>query len=126
MRERWSSLAVRGAALVFLGLALAAGCAGQSQSNADPDLCPGVCEKGKKCPMAPPVGSCDDECLGEDYVAEQSGCHDVYLKSVDCLSKLADVCTGQTACVGPLKVVYDCEHAYCAAHASDQACVNVK
>ena len=111
--------------MLLLAAMLGGGCSGQSTNGAQEDLCPGVCERGKKCPTAPPVTSCDDECLGEDYVAEQASCHDDYLKSVACLSKLDDICTGPTACSKEILVVYNCEHVYCAAHAGDPACVNV-
>jgi len=122
--------AVWGSALFVLGGLSATGCAGQSTNGSEQaDLCPDVCTRGKKCPMpptAPPIGSCDDECLGEDAVATNSGCHDSYLKSVACLHALDDICTGLIACATELKIVYDCEHTYCAAHAGDPTCVNVK
>jgi hypothetical protein len=76
--------------------------------------------------MAPPVPNCDDECLGEDALAEQSNCHDSYLASVACLSKLDDICTGPVACAKELGVVYTCEHTYCAAHVGDPTCVNIQ
>jgi hypothetical protein len=126
----WVRAAAWGTAVSVLGGLAGTGCAGQSTNGSEQaDLCPDVCNRGKKCPLpagTPPIQNCDDECLGEDALALQAGCHDAYLKSVACLSKLSDVCTGPTACLAEIKVVYDCEHSYCMAHGGDPTCVNLK
>ena len=116
--------AARVGGLVTVGLLLASACAAESTSDEDP--CPGVCAKAKKCPGAVPVQeSCDDHCLGEDALAEESGCHDQYVKSIACLAKLKDVCTGLTACANELAAAQLCEHSYCSAHQKAEVCVNL-
>jgi hypothetical protein len=77
--------------------------------------------------MPPPIsGTCDDFCLGQDFVAVNTGCHDLYLKSTACTAKLADVCTAATDCGEEIGATYICEQNYCAAHEGDDACVNVR
>lgn len=106
---------------------LAGGCAGKSTGDeAQSDPCPDVCAKGRKCPNAPPISvTCDDFCLGNDAVAEDTGCHDLYVKSTQCSAKLADVCTADKDCRDEILAAYTCEHNYCSAHPGDQICVNV-
>jgi hypothetical protein len=120
-------VSARASALFILGVLLTGACAGKSSGDdAQSDPCPDLCAKGMKCPGAPAIqGSCDDFCLGQDYVAENTGCHDLYLKSTACTAKLSDVCTAQTDCRTEILAAYTCEHNYCAAHPSSDACVNV-
>jgi len=114
-------------ALVALGLFLTGACAGKSTGDdAQSDPCPDVCTRGRHCSNAPPLtGSCDDFCLGQDFVAENTGCHDLYVKSTQCSAKLADVCTTDTACRTEILATYTCEHDYCSAHPGVDACLNV-
>jgi hypothetical protein len=70
--------------------------------------------------------SCDDMCLGQDYVAEVSGCHDLYQKSLSCSVKLANACTALTDCGAEINATYACELAYCNnGHRGTDACANV-
>lgn len=118
------SVAVR---LLVLGLAfggIAAGCGGQTTQDSDgATLCPELCKKGKPCPMAPIVGDCDDFCLGEDYRATQTGCHDLYDKAELCISKLDDICTSPKVCAAEINATNTCEVAYCNKHMDDEVCV---
>ena len=117
----------RTSALLVLGVLLSGACAGKSSGDdAQSDPCPGACAKGRKCPGAPAITvSCDDFCLGQDYVATNTGCHDLYLKSTRCTAELDDVCTAPTACNAEITAVYTCEHDYCLVHPAIDACVNV-
>jgi hypothetical protein len=110
-----------------LGLAsLGAGCAGESSGSSDADRCPDQCERGKKCPGVMQTNqSCDDICLGNDAVAVQSNCHDQYVKSVNCLADLEDICTGLTDCKDEIVAAQTCEHNYCQAHQGEEVCLNV-
>jgi len=111
--------------LLVLGSFCASACAGQS-ADSGADACPDVCAKAVKCPGAAPMTeSCDDHCLGEDALAEESGCHAQYAKSVECLAKLKDVCTGLTACGQEVNAAALCEQKYCAAHQKADVCVNL-
>lgn len=115
----------QGAALAAIVLFLLGGCGGQSTGGEAPDPCPGVCERAMKCPGIPPATeNCDDQCLENDTLAVQSGCHDLFLQSMQCSAKLADVCTAFKDCPAATKT-YECEHAYCAAHRDLASCVNV-
>ncbi len=106
--------------LVFVWVS---GCAGQSSSNADTDQCPTVCENGSKCPGAPPLTqSCDDTCLGQDALATESNCHDLYVASIDCSAALENVCTALIACASQINAANACEQAYCAKHADAEVC----
>jgi hypothetical protein len=112
--------------LLCVGVLLAGACAGQSTNGSAPDPCPDLCEKGSKCPGAPPqTQSCDDTCLGQDFVAEATGCHDLYLTSIACSSKLKDVCTSLVACANEINAAHSCEVAYCNGHAGADVCAGV-
>ena len=117
----------RVSALAVLGVLLTGACAGKSSGDDNQsDPCPDLCTKGRKCPTAPALtGSCDDFCLGQDYVASNTGCHELYLKSTQCTAALKDVCTAATDCNAEITATYLCEHNYCAAHPGVDACVNV-
>jgi hypothetical protein len=109
-------------ALLLLAAGLASGCAGES-SGSDEDLCPESCARGRKCPgIVPSNQSCDDECLGQDALAVQSGCHEVYLKSVACLAKLEDICTGLKDCKEEILAAQMCELNYCQTHQQEDVC----
>jgi len=127
-RGAWAgsfSVVVRLLALGFLGGGVVVGCGGQTmeQDSDGATLCPGLCAKGKNCPLAPVVPSCDDFCLGEDYRASRTGCHDQYDAAELCLSKLTDICTGPKACGAEINATNDCENAYCAKHAQEDVCM---
>jgi hypothetical protein len=118
----------RSSAILVLATLVASACAGKSTGGAatQGDPCPGLCEKGAKCPGAPPlVDTCDNTCLAQDGLAEFSGCHDKYQKSIDCSAKLANVCTALVDCKTEIAAAHDCEVAYCNAHRSDDVCVGV-
>lgn len=124
----WAAVRRASSVLVLAGgaFALASGCAGKSTDDSAPDPCPSVCENGSKCPGAPPLAeSCDDTCLGNDFVATESGCHDLYVASIACSAKLPNVCTALTDCGSQVNAVSTCEHDYCMAHRSDDACAFV-
>lgn len=116
-------LAVRAFVVGAFGVAAAAGCAGKTKDPSGAELCPDLCKKGKSCPGAPVISSCDDFCLGEDARAEVTGCHPQYDKAETCLSELDDICTGPKACANEIKATNDCEFAYCAKHPGDDVCV---
>jgi hypothetical protein len=119
-------VSARTGALVVLGVLLTGGCAGKSNDGSESDPCPDVCARGSKCPGAPPLpASCDDTCLGQDALALDSGCHDLYVASIRCSAKLADICTALTACRTEINAVNACEYNYCTAHRSADVCVNV-
>jgi hypothetical protein len=118
LRVRWRL--VRDAWLVT---ALLAACGGRTQEPQGSELCPDLCEKAKKCMGAPPVASCDDLCLGEDFRATGTGCHAQYDASERCLADLSDICTGQKACAAQIQAASTCEIAYCMRHPQDEACV---
>lgn len=120
-------LSARASSLVVLGVLFAGACAGKSTGDdAQADPCPDLCTKGRKCPNAPVIpGTCDDFCLGNDYVSSNTGCHDLYVKSTQCSAALADICTADTACRNEILATYTCEHNYCSAHPGVDACVNV-
>jgi hypothetical protein len=114
--------------LLVLGLAgggVAAGCGGQTTTDSDgATLCPDLCTKGRPCPSAPAITTtCDDFCLGEDYRATQTGCHDLYDAAEVCLSKLDDICTGPKDCAAEINATSNCEIAYCTKHPTNDACV---
>jgi hypothetical protein len=109
--------------LALLALGAVGGCAGQSTGSGEDDRCPESCARGRKCPgVEPSQRSCDDECLGQDALALQSGCHEEYLRSVECLVELEDICTGLTACKTELLAAQACERAYCQAHQNEDVC----
>ncbi len=115
--------------VVFSGVTclLASGCAGKSSSSADSDQCPAVCENGSKCPGAPPLAqSCDDTCLGQDALATESDCHDLYVASINCSAALKSVCTALSDCKTQIDAANACEQTYCAAHRSAEVCVYVQ
>lgn len=99
------------------------GCAGQSSSNGGEDQCPAVCEGGAKCPGAPPLPqSCDDTCLGQDALATESNCHELYVDSINCSAALKNVCTALVACATEINAANTCEQAYCAKHPDAEVC----
>jgi hypothetical protein len=109
-------------ALALLAAGAAFGCAGES-TGSDEDRCPESCARARKCPgITPSNQSCDDECLGQDALAVQSGCHGVYLKSVACLADLEDICTGLTACKAEIVSAQSCERNYCQSHQQEDVC----
>ena len=111
---------------LLVGFAVAGGCAGQSTGDT-PDHCPDVCAKGNKCPGAMPLPeSCDDTCLGQDALATESNCHDLYVKSIDCSYNLSNVCTALTDCKTQITAVQTCEMNYCAAHQTSDACIYLR
>jgi hypothetical protein len=111
--------------LVLLGMGAAAGCAGQSTGTGE-DRCPESCARARKCPGYPaPTQSCDDECLGQDALAVQSGCHEEYLESVACLVELDDICTGLVACKTEILAAQVCEKTYCQGHQQEDVCVYI-
>jgi hypothetical protein len=111
-------LALSGGVFVWVS-----GCAGQSSSNADTDQCPTVCENGSKCPGAPALTqSCDDTCLGQDALATESNCHELYVASINCSAQLKSVCTALIECASQINAANACEQAYCAKHAGSEVC----
>jgi len=117
----------RGIVSVGVAFWLASGCAGQSSSSTDTDQCPTVCENGAKCPGAPPLTqSCDDTCLGQDALATESNCHDLYVASIDCSAALKSVCTALVDCKNQIDAANACEQTYCAAHPSADVCAGVQ
>jgi hypothetical protein len=120
-------VSARGGALVVLGVLLTGACAGKSTGDdAESDLCPDVCTRGRHCANAPPLNlTCDDFCFSQDFVAENTGCHALYVESTRCSAKLSDVCTTDTAFRAELIAIYTCEHNYCSAHPGVDACIQV-
>lgn len=66
--------------------------------------------------------ACEDWCLGQDALAVQSGCHEEYVVSVNCLADLKDVCTGLTDCKTEILAAQACEHTYCTTHKNEDVC----
>jgi len=122
----WAVVRRGGARMIALSgvvFVWASGCAGQSSNSAPDDQCPTVCENGAKCPGAPPLTqSCDDTCLGQDALATESNCHDLYVASINCSAALKSVCTALVACATQINAANACEQAYCAKHADAEVC----
>lgn len=101
----------------------ASGCAGKSDSSGDSDQCPTVCENAAKCPGAPALTqSCDDTCLGQDALATESNCHDLYVDSIRCTAALKSVCTAFLDCKTQIDAANACEQTYCANHRDAEVC----
>jgi hypothetical protein len=102
-----------------LAFAAAAGCGGQSVgTNTDEETspydCAELCEKGKqeKCPGAEAL-RCEDQCLGEDFRVEGTGCRAQRNVLLNCMGKLENICRVQQDCDDEIRSLWDCYRVAC-------------
>jgi hypothetical protein len=107
-------------AVLFSAAVLSAACGGTSTGQDDEPDCVVVCEKGKAkgCDGTSAL-KCDDHCLREDVVAENSGCRDAYTQTLTCSSNLEDICSVLSSCRTELIRYQDCIEEYCSEHEAD-------
>jgi hypothetical protein len=117
-------------ALSFVVLAaLGAGCGGRSVGEpgeeTSPYDCLDLCEKGRKeCPGAE-VLRCEDQCLGEDFRVEATGCRAPRNVLLNCMGELDDICRVQQDCDDEIRSLYDCYRAACKDNDADY-CKDIK
>jgi hypothetical protein len=102
-------------ALVVVGFIVPA-CGGQSVGDEEPPppSCVELCEKGKreKCPGTEGL-MCEENCLGDDLLTEESGCRSESNAALHCTAELEDICSVREECKDEILAVTNCYREFC-------------